>query len=68
KAGTGDVLAGMAGALLAQGLNAYDACVLAVYLHAAAGRIAAEQYTEIAAVPEDLIEVLPEAIWNLAKN
>ncbi len=36
SAGTGDVLAGMLGALLAQGLSARDALLLAVFLHGAA--------------------------------
>jgi NAD(P)H-hydrate epimerase len=37
SAGLGDVLAGLVGALLAQGLDAYDAACLAVWLHANAG-------------------------------
>ena len=36
-AGLGDVLAGVIGALLAQGLGAYDSACLAVWLHARAG-------------------------------
>jgi hydroxyethylthiazole kinase-like uncharacterized protein yjeF len=40
-AGTGDVLAGLAGALLAQGLAAPQAAVAAAYLHGLAARIAA---------------------------
>lgn len=36
SAGTGDVLAGMIGALIAQGLKPDDAMLLAVYLHGAA--------------------------------
>ena len=65
KAGTGDVLAGMAGALLAQGLEPADAAVLAACLHAEAGRIAAETFTDIAVVPEDVIEAIPRAIMAL---
>ena len=65
KAGTGDVLAGMAGALLAQGLEAPDAAVLATVLHALAGRIAAEAFTDIAVLPEDIIESIPRAIMAL---
>ncbi|HCJ30133.1 MAG TPA: bifunctional ADP-dependent NAD(P)H-hydrate dehydratase/NAD(P)H-hydrate epimerase [Pseudomonas sp.] len=37
SAGLGDVLAGVAGALLAQGLAPFDAACLSVWLHAAAG-------------------------------
>lgn len=36
-AGLGDVLAGLLGALLAQGMESYDAACLAVWLHANAG-------------------------------
>lgn len=62
KAGTGDVLAGIIGALLAQGMQAIDACVLGATLHARAGVAAAGRYTDIGVIPEDLIEHLPEAL------
>lgn len=62
KAGTGDVLAGIIGALLAQGVSAVDAAVLGATLHAEAGRAAAAQLTEIAVTPEDVIDFLPAAI------
>ena len=40
-AGTGDVLAGLAGALLAQGLLPPQAAIAAAYLHGLAARLAA---------------------------
>lgn len=62
KAGTGDVLAGMIGALLAQGVGSLDAAVLGATLHAEAGRVAADRVTSICVVPEDVIEGIPQAI------
>lgn len=65
KAGTGDVLAGMVAALLAQGLDAVDAGVLGSALHARAGRLAAERLTAICVSAEDVIEAIPAAIMAL---
>lgn len=48
-AGLGDVLAGLAGALLAQGLAPFDAACLAVWLHARAGEQAGRQGRGLAA-------------------
>ena len=62
KAGTGDVLAGMVGALLAQGFDAFDASCLAVYLHGRAGACAAERFTEISVCAEDVVEFISAAI------
>ncbi len=42
-AGSGDVLSGLAGSLLAAGLTARDAGSVAAYLHGLAGRLAAER-------------------------
>ena len=44
SAGTGDILSGIAGALLAQGLNAENALLLAVYLHGAAADALKKQH------------------------
>lgn len=65
KAGTGDVLAGMAAALLAQGLAPVDACVLASALHARAARAAAKRLTSICVTAEDVVAAIPEAIASL---
>ena len=40
-AGTGDLLTGLLGAFLAQGLDSYDAAVLAAYYHGLAADFAA---------------------------
>jgi hydroxyethylthiazole kinase-like uncharacterized protein yjeF len=66
-AGTGDVLAGLAGALLAQGLAAAQAAAAAAYLHGIAGRYAAGG-TGLGLTGEapigasDVVSALPEAI------
>ncbi|HEX9942961.1 MAG TPA: NAD(P)H-hydrate dehydratase, partial [Thermoanaerobaculia bacterium] len=63
--GTGDVLTGLVAGLLAQGLDALDATVLAVYLHGLAGDLAAGRLGEVALAAGDLIEVLPAAFAAL---
>lgn len=62
KAGTGDVLAGMIAALLAQGVEPVAAAVLGATLHARAGDFAAQSYTEIGVTAEDVIDRIPPAI------
>lgn len=58
--GTGDVLTGMVAALLAQGLSAFEAAALAVYLHgAAADRLAAKMGSS-GLLAGDLLGVIPE--------
>ena len=66
KAGTGDVLAGMVGALLAAGLSAFDAASLGVCAHARAGRMAARQQGVIGVVPEDVAEWAGRALEDIA--
>lgn len=57
-AGSGDVLAGVIGGLLARGLRAEDAAVLGVLTHAAAGDNAAEQYGMSHMMARDIIAAL----------
>ncbi len=64
-AGTGDVLAGMTGALLAQGLAPLEAGALAAYLHARAGDHASAELTMLSVTAEDIPMFLPAAIREL---
>lgn len=59
KGGSGDVLAGMLGALLCQ-MPARDAVQTAVWLHGRAGDICAGRMGEYAMNPTDVIAALPE--------
>lgn len=56
--GAGDVLAGVIGALWAQGLTAWDAARLGVHLHAAAGDLAAWERGESALIARDIADRL----------
>ncbi|WP_313026234.1 NAD(P)H-hydrate dehydratase [Pseudomonas lopnurensis] len=60
SAGLGDVLAGVVGALLAQGLIPFDAACLAVWLHAAAGERLGSQGRGLAA--SDLIPLIRQLL------
>lgn len=60
SAGLGDVLAGVAGALLAQGLAPFDAACLAVWLHAVAGENTGEGGRGLAAA--DLIPAIRQLL------
>ncbi len=56
--GTGDVLTGIIGALLARGCSPLDSAMAAVYLHGAAADLAAEKVTEHSLTATDIIESL----------
>ncbi|KAB2951834.1 NAD(P)H-hydrate dehydratase [Heliorestis acidaminivorans] len=66
-AGSGDILAGIAGSLLAQGKNPLESAALAVYVHGLAGDIAAQRFGDIAMKAGDIIDCLPQA-WNLIED
>ncbi len=65
KAGTGDVLAGIIAALLAQGLSSVDAACLGVYLHGTSGALAACAQSVVGALPEDVIDNIGRAVLAL---
>lgn len=62
-AGSGDVLTGLAGALLAQGLGPFDAGAVAAWVHGLAARLAAEDAPVVA---EDVLDALPAAMAAVA--
>jgi NAD(P)H-hydrate epimerase len=65
--GTGDVLAGTIGALLAQGLAPYDAARLGVYLHGLAGEAVRDRIGDAGLLASDLTEALPLGRRRLAR-
>nr|WP_319513021.1 NAD(P)H-hydrate dehydratase [uncultured Cohaesibacter sp.] len=62
-AGSGDVLAGIVGGLMAQGMPAFDAASGAVWLHSQAGSTLGPGL-----ISEDLIEVLPKVYEALFED
>lgn len=60
-AGTGDVLSGIIGGLLAQGCAPFDAAVIGVYLHGRAGDIVRERLGDAGTLAGDLPPMVPLA-------
>jgi NAD(P)H-hydrate epimerase len=66
-AGTGDVLSGVIAALIGQGLSAYDAARLGVFVHGLAGDQLAATRGPVGFAAGDLAEALPGALRELAR-
>jgi NAD(P)H-hydrate epimerase len=66
--GTGDVLAGIVGALLARGLDGWTAAVAAVYLHGAAGDEAAARLGQESLLAGDLVDSIAAVLRGLARE
>jgi NAD(P)H-hydrate epimerase len=64
--GTGDVLAGLIGALLAR-LDPWEAASAAVYLHGRAGDLAAARCGQAPLVASDVLDAMPEALRSLSQ-
>ncbi len=60
--GTGDVLTGLIGSFLAQGLPPWEASVCGVWLHGAMGDLAEEVMGTLSLTASDLIDALPEVL------
>jgi NAD(P)H-hydrate epimerase len=66
--GSGDVLSGTIGALLAQGLEPYDAARLGVWLHGAAGDLAAERFGVHGMTAGDVVDAVALALRALVRR
>lgn len=60
--GSGDVLAGVIGAFLARGLDAFEAACLAVHVHGAAGDLVAARLSEAGLCADDLPLAVAEVL------
>jgi ADP-dependent NAD(P)H-hydrate dehydratase / NAD(P)H-hydrate epimerase len=64
-AGSGDVLTGIIGGFLAQGMIDIDAAVLGCYVHGLAGDLACDEYGARGMIAGDILAMLPEALMEL---
>ena len=65
RGGSGDVLAGMLAALLAQGLAPFDAAACAVWLHGAAADRCAARTSQLTMLPHDILTDLADVVKEL---
>lgn len=63
--GSGDVLSGIIGSLLAQGASPINATAAGVFLHGTIGDLAAEKLGKISMLPTDMIDMIPTAYLKL---
>lgn len=68
SAGMGDVLAGMITGLIAQGLSAKSACLVAVYLHTYTAKLLGERDLSIGMLASDLMAAIPLALAEFTKS
>ncbi len=67
KAGSGDVLVGIIGSFLAQGMSAEDSALCGVYIHGLAGDYAAKKFSEYFMLPRDIITSLSDVFKEIEK-
>lgn len=63
--GSGDVLAGIIGSLIAQGSEPYKGAMAGVYIHGLAGDIAVQKLSQRSMLPTDMIEYIPLAFKKI---
>ena len=63
--GTGDVLTGIIGGLMAQGLQPFDAAALGGYLHGTAAELVRSRLGDSGVVASDLLDLIPTVMAEL---
>lgn len=66
--GSGDILAGIIGSLVAQGCSVYDSACAGVYIHGLAGDAAAEKLGMESMLPRDIISCLSDSFRILKEK
>lgn len=65
KAGSGDVLSGVIVAMLAQGLEPYEAALAAGYVHGLAGTLAGRKVGAASTTADDFVDAIPQSLMSL---
>jgi ADP-dependent NAD(P)H-hydrate dehydratase / NAD(P)H-hydrate epimerase len=65
KAGAGDVLSGIVGGLLAQGLPPFDAAVAGAYIHGRAGELASNSLGMSGVLAGDISDFVSDALLSI---
>lgn len=60
--GSGDVLSGLIGALMASGISAYDAAICGAFVHGLAGDMAQKAIGTLGMTAGDIVQHLPKAL------
>ena len=66
--GSGDVLTGIIVSLLGQGIPAFDASIIAAFIHGLAGDMEKEAKGEISLTASDLLSSLPKAFQQYGRS
>jgi len=67
-AGSGDVLTGVIASFLSQGLPSLSACLLGVWVHGAAGKVAARKLTSYSLMATDIIDSISEILKEITES
>lgn len=65
RAGSGDILAGMVGTLMAQRLDPFEAAMLGAHLHGRAAELGTAELTETCFTSTDIVRFVPAAVREL---